>query len=105
MRTKQKEAKAKGEAEPGANSLKDLNRCTFVFDSPAVLALAVLLLKNKVEALKGTVERVSNLFFPNVNPENDSDGKVKANPNPNFNPDPNPNLIPNPNPDPNPNPI
>ena len=36
MRTKQKEAKAKGEAEPGANSLKDLNRCTFVFDSPAV---------------------------------------------------------------------
>ena len=38
-----------------------------------------------MKELKGTVERVSNLFFPNVNPENDSDGKVKANhaPNPN----------------------
>jgi len=43
-----------------------------------VLALAVLLLMNKVKELKGAVERVSNLFFPNVNPENDSDGKVKA---------------------------
>lgn len=80
VRTKIKEATAAGGKEgdlPGANTLKDLNRCTFVFDSPAVLALAVLLLTKKVRELKGTMERCTNFFYPNLHPESDSsDGKT-----------------------------
>jgi hypothetical protein len=55
-----------GKDGAAANTLKDLNRCTFVFDSPAVLALhAFHLLHKKVTELKGTLERVSNFYFKN----------------------------------------
>ena len=55
--------KVKGKNGAAANTLKDLNRCTFVFDSPAVLALGFHLLHKKVQSLDGTLERVSNFFF------------------------------------------
>jgi len=46
----------------GVTRLKDLNRCTFIFDSPALLTLAFHLLHTKIKRLNGQLERVTNFF-------------------------------------------
>merc|ERR1712190_162600 len=53
-------ARAMDKGDP--EQLKDLNRCTFLFDSPAVLVLAFHLLDSKVKSLGGTISRISNLL-------------------------------------------
>ena len=52
------------EEVPGPASLLSLNSATFVFDSPAVLALAARLAHAKVAGLGGTVELLTNSFYP-----------------------------------------
>jgi len=51
----------------GPASLKDLNRCTFLFDSPVILALTYALLEHRVKQLGGVFERSTNYFFADGN--------------------------------------
>jgi hypothetical protein len=49
--------------QKGAAWLRDLNRCTFVFDSPALMVLGFKLLDEKVKGMGGELVRLNNFFF------------------------------------------
>jgi hypothetical protein len=51
--------------QKGAAWLRDLNRCTLVFDSPALMVLGFKLFDGKVKAIGGEMVRLTNLFFKN----------------------------------------
>lgn len=57
--------------EKGAEWLLDLNRCTFIFDSPIMLVLAFHMFHNCVKDRGGEITRLSNYFMKEGRPSRD----------------------------------